>query len=53
MKSTRFEKWFAKRNDLDAEDVRRMWTGDTYKSYDYNVELAWAAWCEAINGVRD
>lgn len=53
MRSERFEAWFADRNDLSLQVVANMWRGGTYKSCDYLVELAWAAWCEAINGVRD
>jgi len=51
MRSKRFEAWFADRCDLPVSIVVDMWDGDTYRSYDYHVELAWAAWQEAINGV--
>ena len=51
MRSKRFEAWFAKRNDISLNIVKSMWEGSTYTSYDYHVELAWAAWLEAINGV--
>ena len=49
-RSKRFERWFAERNDLALSDVQRMWNGDTYTSYRYHVELAWAAWMEALGG---
>lgn len=51
MRSPRFERWFAQRNDLAVADVSTMWNGDTYSDYQYHVELAWAAWQEAVNGV--
>lgn len=52
MRSPRFEAWYAKHTNLNLAEVASMWQGDTYTSYDYFVELAWAAWCEAVNGVR-
>lgn len=51
MRSPRFEQWFADRNGLNLDHVESMWNGSTYANYTYSVELAWDAWCEAINGV--
>lgn len=52
MRSARFEAWFAHRNGIPLDSVWSMWNGETYTSYDYHVELAWAAWNEAINGLN-
>jgi hypothetical protein len=51
MRSKRFEKWFAKRNDLALHAVVQMWASGTYVSDAYHVELAWASWREAIDGI--
>lgn len=53
MRSPRFEQWFADRNDMPLDYVIGMWDSDVagYTSRTYCVEIAWAAWCEAINGV--
>ena len=51
MRSYRFEIWFANRSDIPHSIVQDMWDGETYRSYDYYVELAWAAWREALDGV--
>lgn len=48
MRNRKFEAWFAKHNDLDLDYVAEMYDGETYRSYDYYVELAWAAWCAAL-----
>lgn len=48
MRNGRFEAWFAKRVGLAAPDVAAMHDGRTYTSHSYHVELAWAAWCEAL-----
>lgn len=50
MRSVRFEAWFASWNNLLDEDVELMWDGETYTSYRYHVEIAWAAWQQAVNG---
>lgn len=47
MRNHRFEKWFAKRCGIDISVVAHMYKNHTYTSYDYHIELAWAAWCEA------
>lgn len=49
--SKRFEQWFAKYVDLSADRVRDMWNGSTYTDRTYYVEIAWAAWQEAVNVV--
>ena len=51
MKDERFEAMFAERAALEPEDVAAMWNGSTYKSPDYNVELAWDAWCVGASHV--
>lgn len=52
MRNPRFEVWFSHRNGISLNYVRSMWNGATYTSCDYHIELAWAAWNEAINGVN-
>jgi len=51
VRSLRFEAWYAEHIDINPAEVADMWNGSTYVSYSYYVEVAWAAWCEAINGV--
>ena len=51
VRSLRFEAWYAEHIDINPAEVADMWNGSTYVSYSYCVEVAWAAWCEAINGV--
>lgn len=48
MRHRGFEVWFARRNDLSLQQVQEMWDGDTYRSHNYHVEVAWAAWCGAL-----
>ena len=48
--NARFEAWFAERCGLHVEDVAAMFNGQTYTSSNYHVELAWAAWLEALLG---
>ena len=48
MRNKRFEEWFARRQELEPEYVRQMWIGNEYRSRDYHVELAWAAWLAAL-----
>lgn len=48
MRNRLFERWFANRLGCPVSDVQSMWTGSTYESRSYHVELAWAAWCAAL-----
>ena len=52
MRNKLFEQWFAKYNDLDPSGVADMWNGETYTSWDYHVEIAWAAWCNALGFLK-
>lgn len=47
MRNKRFEQWFAKHIGEGAALVAQMYDGQTYRSWDYHVEIAWAAWCAA------
>ena len=51
-RSKRFESWFSRWAGLDLEIVESMWNGEYYRSYKYNVEPAWAAWCAAERGYQ-
>lgn len=48
MRNKRFEAWFARRIGVSQGEVAQMFDGTTYTSREYYVELAWAAWCEAL-----
>ena len=48
MRNSNFEAWFARRTRLPLSDVQQMWTGKTYESHSYFVEIAWEAWCSAL-----
>jgi hypothetical protein len=53
MRNKHFENWFAKYNDIHPSDVADMFDGDTYTSRKYYVEIAWAAWCNALGFMKD
>lgn len=53
MRNKKFEQWFAKYNNLELSRVEDMFDGETYTSWDYHVELAWAAWCNALGFLKD
>lgn len=48
MRSRVFEQWFSRHVGIPLETVRVMFDGHTYRSYDWHVEIAWAAWCAAL-----
>jgi hypothetical protein len=48
MRNQRFEQWFSRHVNVPLSEVRAMFDGRTYRSYDWHVETAWAAWCAAL-----
>lgn len=51
MRSARFESWYSRHVGISLAEVADMWNGRAYVSHSFYVEIAWDAWCEAINGV--
>lgn len=48
MRSPRFEEWFSQWTAQPLKYVEAMWNGYRYTSSQYNVELAWDAWCAGL-----